>query len=135
MRCGIWIVLGFGIAGPRFVWSSTEKEKFSFVFILFFMFYFGNWCISKLEKTVSYAVRRFSGLLLNTCCIGLLIYLFHAHKKYFVYTMSFYYIGASFSFASLLFNIGNPSYLYKIHDYIVCHFIFGFLYILSILQV
>ena len=135
MRCSIWVILGIGIAGPGFMSNADEKLKFACVFIIFFVFYFGNWVISKLERTLSYAVRRFSSLLLNFLCFGLMIYLFHAHKKYFVFSLAFYYIGSSVSFACLLFKIGNPSYFYKIHDYIVCHFIFVILYVLSIVQV
>ena len=134
-RCALWIILGVGLIGPEFFVNGAEREKFAVVFVVLFIMYAGNWCINKSSRTISYATRRFSHLLLNFLCILALFLLFHTHKKYFLFSFAFYYFGSAASYAALLVGVIKPDFLYKMHDYIIGHFLFALLYILSIVQV
>mgnify|MGYP001964173729 CR=1 FL=1 len=133
-RCSLWAIVGIGILGPSFFENPKDMEKFSTVFVLLFLFYGVHWIIGRLERTLSYAVRRSTTSFMSLISVLIIIYLFHAHKRYFGYTMSFYYMGAAFSFLCLVTGIYRPSYLYKMHDYIIGHFLFVILYVLSIIQ-
>ena len=130
-RCTIWTIIGVGITGPGFFRDSTTELKFAMVFVVFFLYVGGNWVVSTLESRLPYATRRLSSFAISLVCIALLAYLFHAHKKYFVYSLSCYYVGAALAFLSLLSGLGSPRSLYKLHDWIVGHFLFLFLYLLS----
>ena len=41
-----------------FIANGTEREKFSAVFVILAVFYFGNWILTKSERTLSYPFRR-----------------------------------------------------------------------------
>lgn len=134
-KCLLWVILGVGLIGPEFFKNGAERDKFSIVFVVIFIMYIGNWVITKTSRSISYATRRFASLFLNFLCIAVMVFLFRTHKKYFLFSFAFYYFGSSASFASLLSGIFDPSFLYKMHDYIIGHFLFFILYILSIIQV
>ena len=134
IRCSLWAIVGVGILGPSFFNNPLRDEKFSAVFVTLFVLYAGNWAIEKLDRSLSYAVRRSASALITSFCVIMLAFLFHTHKRYFAYTMSFYYIGASLSLICLLTGLCRPSYFYKIHDYVIGHFLFVILYVLSVIQ-
>lgn len=133
-RCFLWVIIGVGIFGPRFFEDDFDRMKFYFVFFVLLVFYSGVWLIGKLERSLSYPIRRASSACLTLICFTLFLYMFYAHRRYFGYTVACYFVGASISFASLLCNVSCVTYFYKIHDYVVGHFLFFFLYILSIVQ-
>ena len=133
-RCSLWAIVGIGTLGPSFFVNPEASQKFSSLFMLLFIFYAGNWVITKLERTLSYAVRRSVSSFITLVCLALIVYLFHAHTRYFGYTMSFYYVGASLCLMCLVTDVYRPLYLYKMHDSIISHFLFLILYVLSIIQ-
>ena len=134
-KCCLWMFIGAGLAGSRLFRDGGEQQKVLELFCLYGVFFFGNWCISKLERSFTYAVRRFASLALSTSVIGLTIYLFVSHTLYIRYTIAIYYTISSVSFLCLLMGFTPVSYLYKMHDYLVGHTIFSFIAILSTLQV
>ena len=134
-KCCLWMFIGAGLAGSRLFRDGGEQQKVLELFCLYGVFFFGNWCISKLERSFTYAVRRFASLALSTSVIGLTIYLFVSHTLYIRYTIAIYYTISSVSFLCLLMGFTPVSYLYKMHDYLVGHTIFSFIAILSSLQV
>ena len=127
--------MAIGVAGFRLFRDSGEQEKVFQLLALFGIYYFMNWCIFKLERSFSYAVRRFVGLALTTGLIGLTIYLFVSHTLYIRYTIALYYATSSMAFLCLLMGFTSVGYLYKMHDYLVGHAIFSLIGILSAFQV
>lgn len=91
-------MIGAGIAGSRLFRDSDEQQKVLELTALFGIFFFGNWCIAKLERSISYAVRRFASLLLTSAVTGISIYLFMSHTLYVRYTVAIYYVLASGNF-------------------------------------
>jgi callose synthase len=134
-KCCLWIFIGAGIAGRRLFRDSGEQQKVLELLGLFFTFFFLNWCIAKLERSFSYAVRRFASLTLTTTVVGLTIYLFVSHTLYVRYTIAIYYAVSSLSFLCLLVGFTPVASLYKMHDYLVGHTIFSLIGILSAVQV
>ena len=134
-KCLLWLFIGVGLAGDRFFRDQGEQEKVIELILLFGIYFFCNWCISKLERSFSYAVRRFTSLLLTTTFAAIIIYLFISHTLYIKYSIAVYYMISAFSFLCLLFGFNSVAYLYKMHDYLVGHTIFAFIGILSLLQV
>ena len=134
-KCCLWLLIGAGIAGSRLFRDSGEQQKVLELIALSCLFIFLNWCISKLERSFSYAVRRFSSLTLSTGFIGITAYLFVSHTLYVKYTIALYYVMSSISFLCLLLGFAPVAYLYKMHDYIVGHSIFSMIGILSAFQV
>ena len=99
------------------------------------VFFFGHWCLTKLERSFSYAVRRFVSLILTTTVGVLVVYLFLTHTLYFKFAVAIYYFLSAVCFCCLLAGLSPVSYLYKMHDYVVGHFIFLLIGILSLFQV
>eukprot|EP00595_Chromulina_sp_UTEXLB2642_P001715 CAMPEP_0196767632 /NCGR_PEP_ID=MMETSP1095-20130614/41799_1 /TAXON_ID=96789 ORGANISM="Chromulina nebulosa, Strain UTEXLB2642" /NCGR_SAMPLE_ID=MMETSP1095 /ASSEMBLY_ACC=CAM_ASM_000446 /LENGTH=1772 /DNA_ID=CAMNT_0042136127 /DNA_START=2165 /DNA_END=7482 /DNA_ORIENTATION=- len=135
-KCFIWLFIAFGLFGWKFIDDNTEIERLFEVFGLFIIFFLGHWCISKLEKALSYGIRRFTSLMLSGFVSGMVIYLFISHGVYVRYTLATYYVGSAIAFLSLLtFGVTGPiAHIYKIHDYLVGHTIFILLAILTLLQ-
>ena len=134
-KCCLWLVMAIGVAGFRLFRDSGEQERVFQLLALFGFYYFMNWCIFKLERSFSYAVRRFVSLALTTGLIGLTTYLFISHTLYIRYTIALYYATSSMAFLCLLMGFTSVGYLYKMHDYLVGHCIFSLIGILSALQV
>jgi len=92
--------------------------------------------LARLERSWSYATRRFASLVLSVAFVAMLVYLFAVHTRYFSYVIGVYYFASVLSFFVLVLGGGNyVSFLYKTHDYIVAHFIFFVLLVLAVLQV
>jgi callose synthase len=134
-KCCLWLFIGAGLAGSRLFRDSGEQQKVLELFVLYGVFFFGNWCISKLERSFTYAVRRFASLALSTVVVGLTIYLFVSHTLYIRYTVAIYYVISSIAFLCLLVGFTPVAYMYKMHDYLVGHTIFSLIGILSAIQV
>ena len=131
----LWLAIGYGLGGDRLLRDGGEQQKVLELFALFVAYFFGSWCISKLERSVSYAVRRFAALVLTTSVLVLTIYLFISHTLYFKFTVAIYYMVSAFSFCCLLAGFQPIAYLYKMHDYLVGHSIFLFLGLLTAVQI
>lgn len=137
-KCLLWSFISFGIFGSKFWHDQGEQMKIVEVLALFVIFIFGHWIISKQERRLSYAIRRFSSLVLSLIVFGLTIYLYATHLDYIRYTIAIYYFGSAISFLCLMslgVHVQPLRYVYKIHDYIVGHTIFFFLSTLTFLQV
>jgi callose synthase len=134
-RCLMWIIIAAGIAGPTFLDSPEEQGKFLCVFAVFILFSVGNYFIHKLERTCSYAFRRFASLVLTTLVLVALVVLFAIHMRYFTYMMATYYFAGSVCFFCLVNGIQQVKFFYKLHDYVVGHFIFLILFLLAIIQI
>jgi hypothetical protein len=97
---------------------------------------FGQWVLSKMERSISYAFRRFLALALSTAVVGCVAYLCVTHTLYLKYTLAGYYLASAVAFMLLLGgNTGAAARLYRIHDYLVGHTLFFLLGLLSVLQV
>lgn len=127
--------MAYGLIGMKIFHDISEQQRLIKVIFLFFIFYFGSWLIFKLEKSMSYAVRRVSSISLTTSIASIIIYLFFNHTLYIRYTVAFYYFLSALSYTSLLCNVKAASHAYKFHDYLVGHTIFLMISILSFLQV
>ena len=103
--------------------------------MLYILFFFGNWCISKLERSLSYGARRFASLLLSTFVAVTTIYLFATHPVYVRYAVAMYYVGASLTFLGHITGTAPVQYIYKVHDYVVGHTLFFLLGVMTIMQV
>ena len=112
-----------------------EQKKVLDVLGLYVLFFFGNWCISKLEKSLSYGARRFASLALTTFVGFTTIYWFAIFPVYFRYTVAVYYIGSALAFLCLISGVSGIAYAYKLHDYVVGHTIFFMIGVLTTLQV
>lgn len=119
----------------RFLTDKSEQGHFLEVVGLFFVFFIGNWVVNKLERYLSYAVRRFASLCLTTFVVVTTIYLTCLHTQYIRYTVAIYYFFSSIAFLCLVMGTHNQIYyVYKLHDYIVGHSIFVLLILLAMLQ-
>ena len=102
---------------------------------MFAIFALGSWCLGKLERSLSYAVRRFATLSLCTIVAAVLVYLYSTHTLYFRYTVAVYYMLSAASFLLLLCGFTPISHAYKLHDYLVGHSLFFVIAVLSTLQI
>jgi len=134
-KCLLWVFISRGLAGHRFLTDKGEQGRFLEVVGLFFVFFIGNWVVNKLERYLSYAVRRFASLCLTTFVMVTTIYLTCLHTQYIRYTVAIYYFFSSIAFLCLVMGTHNQIYyMYKLHDYIVGHSIFVLLILLAMLQ-
>lgn len=134
-KCCLWVFISGGLAGVKFLDDAAEQERVFAVVMLFIGFFFGNWVISKLERSLSYAVRRFLSMLLSAVVLVCTVYLFATHLQYIRYTISIYYLLSAICFLMLLCGFDQVSYMYKFHDYVVCYMLFFVLALLSTLKV
>lgn len=136
IRCTLWSTIGYGMVYPKLIDNKVHLEKFSTLFLVFAFYFSVNWVLNKLERHWTYATRRFAHMLLSVFVTGVIIYLFVVHEKYFIYSIAVYYFASALCFFVLLMG-GSAlvSTFYKLHDYLVCHFIFVVLFILSLVQV
>jgi callose synthase len=98
----LWFLIAWGLGGERFVRDHGEQQKVFELIALYGTFFFGSWCIYKLERSVTYAVRRFASLVLTTAVGGMTIYLFASHTLYFKFTVAMYYFLSGASFCCLM---------------------------------
>ena len=131
----LWFFISVGLAGMKFLSDPNEQERVIAVVMLFLVFFFGNWTITKLERSLSYAVRRFMSFLLSTAVLITIIYLFATHLQYVRYTVAIYYLLSAVCFLLLMSGVKSVSIMYKIHDYIVCYILFLVIGILAVLKV
>jgi callose synthase len=135
-KCALWMFIANGLFGQKMFRDEAEQYRMVEILTLFGIFFFGNWIINKMEKYFTYAVRRFTSLLLSTIVGVVTVYLFFVHTQYIRYTIAVYYFIAAIAFLFLI--LGGQHfvlYVYKLHDYIVGHAIFMLLSILALLQV
>jgi hypothetical protein len=134
-KCFLWVFIAKGLAGHMFLTDPGEQGRFLEVVGLFALFFFGNWIVNKLERSLSYAVRRFASLCLTTFVMVAVIYLVCLHTQYIRYTVAIYYFLSAVSFLFLVMGMHNQIYFaYKLHDYVVGHSIFLLLIVLGMLQ-
>ena len=131
-----WVLVAIGIAGSKFISSIEEQGRVLELLGVFAVFLFANWVIMKLERSWTYATRRFTTLIVWTATFGILTRLFIAHTQYIRYSISLYYLASAISFLLLLGGFNSQvSVMYKLHDYVVGHAIFLLLSVLALLQV
>jgi len=131
----IWLVIAVGMFQRRFFRDQDEQKRVLELLLVASFYGLGHWCISKLERSLSYAIRRFSSLVLTTSVVLTLLYFYISHGLYVRYSIALYYFFSAL--CSLLLLAGFPSInqVYKYHDYLVGHTIFAVLAILSTLQI
>ena len=134
-RCCVWVFVGFGLTGVGIFTKTLEIQRVLQIISLFAAFVIGHWITSKLERSCSYAVRRVSSFAVSASVAFFAIYLYVRSFQYIVLTVALYYFVSAISLAMLLCGVKGIAYVYKIHDFIVGHFIFLVLIILSSLQV
>eukprot|EP00981_Chlorochromonas_danica_P015402 scaffold12037_cov159-Ochromonas_danica.AAC.3 len=134
-KCVLWTFIAFGLAGRRLYHSSNERTLVLEMMGVLAAYVAIKWVLRKIEKRLTYPVRRFISLFINSSVGCMMIYLFISHSKYILYTVAGYYFCAALAFLVLLMGyhaVIMP--IYKIHDYVVGHFIFLILSVASILQ-
>ena len=131
----LWIFVAYGLAGKRILRDSGEQTKVMEIIVLSLSYEAGNWIISKLEKSLTYAVRRFDTLSINSAFVVTLVYLFATHTLYLRFTVAMYYFVSSLSFLALVSGSTNVRFLYKYHDYVVGNTLFLLLFALTLLQI
>eukprot|EP01041_Mallomonas_annulata_P000789 gene789-1528_t len=134
-RCSVWIFVGVGMAGVDIFTDNSQQEKVFSILGLFVAFLGGHWFISKLERSCSYAIRRVSSFLVSAAVVGVAIYLYAQSVQYLSLTIALYYFSAAACLMLLLLGVRGVSHVNKMHDYLVGHFIFLVLCILSLLQI
>ena len=128
-------VLALGILGKDFMFSPKEQNRVLVLLTVFAGYVMSTSCINKLERAVSYAVRRLAMLMISTVTFGIVIYLYASHLLYFKYTVAIYYILACFSFILQSRRVLSIRFFFRIHDYCVGHTLFVVLFLLSLFQV
>ena len=134
-KCCLWIFIGCGLLQARFFRDQNEQQRVLVLLAIFAAYVFCQWTLSKLERTLSYATRRFSAMLSSALLIGAIAYLFVSHTLYIRYTVALYYLFSAVSFFCLMCGLPQISQVYKIHDYLVGHTLFLILEVLATLQV
>lgn len=133
-KCCLWTFISVGLFGSSFFHHPEKQYQLAEVVGLYALFFIIQYCLALLEKSLSYAIRRFLSLLLSAVVIGVTIFLFISNTVYIRYTLSLYYLASSFSFLALICGSKNVATIYKFHDYLVGHVIFVILLFLSLLQ-
>lgn len=133
-KCCLWSFVALGLMGKRFLHDTTEQHRLMSVIGIFIFFMVANWGLSKMERSFTYAVRRFASLLLSAGVAGILLYIFCTHTVYIRYTVAVYYASSALSFFCLLVGFAPIQQVYKVHDYVVGHSIFFVLGFLSCFQ-
>ena len=134
-RSCVWTFVTVGMAGEGILTKALEKERVTQIICLYGAFVVGHWVTSKLERSCSYALRRLSSFLVSATVAGFAIYLYLRSRQYITLTIALYYLASAVSLVLLLFGFKPIAYVYKIHDFIVGHFIFFVLLVLCCLQV
>ena len=131
----LWLFLASGLFGRKFFRSQDEQKRVGYIFVLLLLYASTNWLLAKLERTISYAVRRFTKLFVSTSIFATMIYLICTHPLYIKYAVAIYYLLSAMSFLLLLKGVPGIIQVYKVHDYIVGHTIFALLGIMSLVQI
>jgi callose synthase len=133
-KCCLWVFISVGLCGLKFLDDAAEQERVLLVVMIFVAFFFGNWTIAKLERHLTYAVRRFISMLLSTVVLLATCYLFATHMQYVRYTIAIYYLLSAGCFCMMISGF-NVSFVYKFHDYVVCYFLFFLIGVLALFRI
>lgn len=131
----LWVGLGLGLLGGRFLRDPGEHQRIIELLCLVAGYLVCSWILSKLERSVTYAVRRLAALTLSTAMFITIVYLFTTHTLYIKYAVAIYYLLSAVAFIFLACGQMSIRHIYKIHDYLVGHTLFFLLGLLSFMQV
>lgn len=135
-KCFLWIFIAAGVAGRQFFTHTSEQLKFLVVLEYVAIFFVGQAILNRFERQWNYGTRRFCSLALTSYVAIYIVYLFIAHPRHFLYLIALYYFASAIAFLFLVNGqIALVMRFYKLHDYVVSHFIFLLLSLASILQV
>ena len=135
-QCVVYLLVAYGLAGSKLISDKAERYKFMLFLLLGVVFLLSNWVLNKVENQVSYVFRRLATMIVNFVVFVTVIYLALHHFVYFKYTVAMYYLLASAVYVVLLCGFHSVAMkAYKIHDYLVGHFLFVVLLLLSLIQV
>ena len=135
-KCVPWLFVAGGLFGTGFLKNGPEMYKLFELVLLVVTYFVSTWCLRKLEKQMSYALRRFLSMVVSGAALGCVLYLFCNHLSYIRYTAALYYVSSSLVFIFLLAGSQHaPLIFYKFHDYVVGNFIFMLLGVMSLCQV
>ena len=115
--------------------NKAERTKFLLFVSIGVFFLLSNALLKKVENQVSYVFRRLTTMFINFVVFIVLCYMALHHVVFFKYAIAMYYLLASMAYVLLICGFENVKYAYKVHDYIVGHFIFVVLLLLSLIQV
>lgn len=133
-RCVPLTVVSVALCGAHVFTSHEDRHKVLEVAGLFLSFIAGNYLIMKMEVYGMYAIRRVVTLVFTTSMFFFAAYLFTSHLMYIKFTIAMYYFSAALALFLTLCGF-DASSMYKIHDYVVGHFLFTILLVLAIFQV
>lgn len=131
----LWIFIAVGLSGKHIRGSEHEQLLVMKMLGVVAAYFAIRWVLGKVDKNLTYPMRRFLSLFLNAFAGCTLLYYFFSHAKYLLYSITFYYIAAALAFMVLLmgyYPLVMP--IYKLHDYVVGHCIFLVLSIASVCQ-
>jgi len=137
-RSAIWIIMANGIRKTSLfhididIYTPTIKLWKLFVFILLMIIMMNALKMCRL----SYAVRRSSTMLLSVLLVVTIVLIFVEDENFFRFSLAGYYVTASVCQIGLLMGMNKiVKQLYFVHDLIIGHIIFFFLFLLSATQV
>ena len=118
-----------------FLANGPEMYKLFELVLLVACYFSAMWLLRKLERQMSYALRRVLSMVVSGSSLGCVVYLFCNHLDYVRYTAALYYVTSALVFVSLLAGSQHSLVFYKFHDYVVGNFIFFLLGVMSLCQV
>jgi callose synthase len=136
-KCTMWGAIGVALLGKKFFHTPHEQFRFAKVVVICVAYFLAKFWFEKIgDHWVGYAPRRVIHSLISGCAIIPLVYLFCRHTQYFRYAIALYYLLASINYTLLISGFQSAAiHLYKFHDQLVGHLIFGILFLMSLLQV
>ena len=135
IRTAMYGTLALGIFGSRFVKSRKEQLRVVTLLMVFAGYIIINWIISKMERRFSYAFRRLAHFFVSSIAAVIVVALFVTHLQYFKYCIALYYTGALLATILIMVGFEPVMVFFQMHDYLIGHVIFIFLYVASVFQV
>jgi callose synthase len=130
----MWGTVSIGLFGNAFFKDPMEQYKVVELLFLFCIYLFIKWMLNRMERTLNYAIRRVTFMIVDAALLVAIAYLLYTNMQYIRYIVALYYAAASVCFGCLLCGFSNVQYIYRLHDYLVGHTLFFFLAILSTIQ-
>jgi callose synthase len=137
-KCTMWGAIGIALLGKKFFHTPREQFRFGKVVLICVGYFLLKYLFQRVEVhwKPGYAIRRVIHFLITCSALVPLVYLFCRHTQYFRYTFALYYLLAALNYTLLISGFQSASiHLYKLHDQLVGHLIFGILFLMSLLQV
>ena len=95
----MWGTVSIGLFGNAFFKDPMEQYKVVVLLFLFCIYLFIKWMLNRMERTLNYAIRRVTFMIVDAALLVAIAYLLYTNMQYIRYIVALYYAAASICFS------------------------------------